>query len=396
MNKNFTLIWLGKVISQLGDKFYAIALAWWILQKTNSPAIMGFFLLVSVLPGILLGFFAGVLTDRRKRKTMLVVTDIIRGCLVLAISFLSFNGTLQTWQVFFIAFSLSITTAFFEPAIQAIIPEIVEKEFLTKANGLSQMVSGICTVLGPLLGAVAVSIIGLTWVFLANSISYFISALLTCFIVTYKTHQNPEAPKNIRQDMHDGMNFIKKHQNIVLILKIIAIAHFFVGSLMVSLPFLAKALQGNGVKNLGYLEMTVGFGLIAGSIFMSMKKKASINERMLISLILAMGFCFIMIFTAQFFKIQTVYAYMVIMAATGACVSCASVFWQTLLQSYTPDYMTGRVFSISTLLGNTTLPVAYGVFGLLLNISSISILMAVCGLCLIILCCSLFFRTSFR
>lgn len=60
--------------------------------------------------------------------------------------------------------------------MQAIIPEIVEKEQLTKANGLSQMVSGVCSVAGPLLGAIAVSVFGLIWVFLANSISYFIAS----------------------------------------------------------------------------------------------------------------------------------------------------------------------------------------------------------------------------
>ena len=152
INKNFAFLWLGKIVSQLGDKFYAIALAWWILQKTNSPSIMGFFLLISVLPGILLGFLTGALTDRWQRKTMLVVTDIIRGCLVLDIAYLSMANTLEIWHVFLIGFCLSLATAFFEPAVQAIIPEIVEKENLTKANGMSQMVGGICTVAGPLLG----------------------------------------------------------------------------------------------------------------------------------------------------------------------------------------------------------------------------------------------------
>lgn len=104
INKNFLALWFGKVISQLGDKFYAIALAWWVLQKTNSPGIMGFFLLISVLPGLIFGFFAGA--------------------------------------------AISFVTAFFDPAIQAIIPQVVPKERLNEANSMSQMVNGICTVLG--------------------------------------------------------------------------------------------------------------------------------------------------------------------------------------------------------------------------------------------------------
>jgi hypothetical protein len=71
-----------------------------------------------------------------------------------------------------------------------------------------------------------------------------------------------------------------------------------------------------------------------------------------------------------------------------ACIAGAWVFLQSLYQIYTPGHMTGRVFSVSTLIGNTSLPIAYAVFGILLNLSSITILMAVCGACLIILCLS--------
>jgi MFS family permease len=398
INKNFTFLWSGKIISQLGDKFYAIALAWWILLKTNSPSIMGFFLLVSVLPGLIFGFFAGALTDRRKRKTMLIVTDIIRGILVLAISYLSMTGVIEVWHVFLIGFCLSLVTAFFEPAMQAIIPEIVEKENLTKANGMSQMVSGVCSIAGPLLGAIAVSALGLTWVFLANSISYFISAFLTCFIKINRSYRESDRESdkkaNIWEEMKEGISFIKNQKRIILVLKIIAAAHFFMGGLTVLLPFLAKVLEGNGVNNLGYLELMLGAGLFVGSVYMSIKKGASINERALLSFIGTVSLCFIIIGISQYLKINIVYAYMPILMIIGICIAGASVFWQSLLQKYTPCHMTGRVFSVSTLIGNTSLPIAYGIFGILLNLSSIFILMAASGVCLMVLCSYLYFRKS--
>lgn len=394
INKNFTLLWIGKIVSQLGDKFYAIALAWWILQKTNSPSIMGFFLLVSVLPGILIGFFAGAFTDRWKRKNILIATDIIRGLLVLAISYLSILNILEIWHVFLIGFCLSLATAFFDPAIQSIIPQIVEKDNLVKANGMSQMVGGVCTVAGPLLGAIAVSILGLTFVFLANSISYFISAFLACFITVNNYLQKPVENTSICKEIREGISFIKNQKQITSVLIIIALAHLFIGSLTVSLPFLAKALTGNGVNNLGYLQMMLGVGLLTGSIFMSIKKKSYVNVRTLILFIIAVGFCFIVISISQYLKINTVYIYMLVLAAIGSCIAFASVFWQSLLQYYTPDHMRGRVFSISTLVGNFSIPLAYGVFGLLLNLSSISTLMAASGVCLLVLCFFLYSQNS--
>ncbi|NMC57014.1 MAG: MFS transporter [Eubacteriaceae bacterium] len=394
INRNFSLLWMGKIVSQLGDKFYAIALAWWILQKTNSPSIMGFFLLVSVLPGILIGFFAGALTDRYNRKNIIIITDIIRGFLVLAITCLSIFNMLEIWHVFLIGLCLSLAAAFFDPAIQAIIPQIVEKENLVKANGMSQMVSGACTVAGPLLGALAVSILGLAWVFFANSISYFISAFLACFVKVNIIYKKPAKDADIFKEIMQGISFIKTRKQITSVLIIIALAHLFIGSLTVSLPFLAKALAGNGVNNLGYLQMMLGVGLFAGSIFMSIKKKSSVNVQTLILFIMAVGGCFIAISISQYLKINSVYIYMLVLAIIGSCIAFASVFWQSLLQYYTPEDMRGRVFSISTMVANFSIPLAYGLFGVLLNLSSMSILMASSGACLLLLCFCLYLRNS--
>lgn len=392
INQNFTLIWLGKITSQLGDKFYAIALAWWILQKTNSPTMMGTFLLVSVLPGLLFGFVAGALTDRRSRKTMLIVTDIIRGCLVLAIAVLSMMGVIEVWHVFLIGFCLSLVTAFFDPAMQAIIPEIVETDKLARANGLSQMVGGVCSMAGPMLGAIAVSTLGLTWVFLANSISYWIAAILACFIKIDTPYREVEQKGNLWNEMKEGIAFIRNQKQIILVLKIVASAHLFMGGLTVLLPFLANGLSGNGVSNLGYLELMLGAGLFIGSILLTLRGGASVRERAMLSWIMAAGFCFVVISAAQFSNIGVVYAYMPILMMIGACIAGASVIWQSLLQRYTPQQMTGRVFSVSTLIGNTSLPIAYGMFGILLDISSIPILMAASGVCLLALCLYLSIR----
>lgn len=393
INRNFTLLWLGKIVSQLGDKFYAIALAWWILQKTNSPSIMGFFLLASALPAILLGLFAGVFTDRLQRKTLLVVTDIIRGALVLIVALLSMLGTLEVWHVFAIGICLSLATAFFDPAVQAIIPEIVDEEQLTRANGMSQMVSGICSVAGPLLGAVAVAVIGMTPVFLANGISYIMSAILAFFIRSGRTVAPREPGGSLWKEMLEGIAFVRGQARIRFVLVIIAIAHFFMGCLTVTLPFLANSLAGSGVNNLGYLEMMLGAGLLAGSLVISMRKKKSVRESSLVYFIAAAGICFLAIALAQLLAFQSVVVYLVVMSAIGACIAGAFIFWQSLLQRNTPENMTGRVFGISTLISNVTLPVAYGIFGLLLSVSSIFVLMAASGACLLALCGYLFVQS---
>lgn len=116
-------------------------------------------------------------------------------------------------------------------------------------------------------------------------------------------------------------------------------------------------------------EMMLGVGLFAGSVMISINNTTSVSEGTLVSFIFVAGFCFMVIAVLQYFAIQSVYAYMLVMSVIGACIAGAFVFWQSLLQRYTTDTMTGRVFSLSTLISNISLPVAYGLFGLLLNLS---------------------------
>lgn len=384
INKSFTLIWFGKIISQLGDKFYAIALAWWILQNTDSGAVMGLFLLACTIPAIAFGLFTGALADRWSLKRMLVITDIIRGLLVLAISVLSLADILEVWMVFVIGIGLSIATAFFDPPIQAIIPDLVSQEELPRANGLSQLVSGVCQIAGPLFGALAVSMFGMTAVFFANSISYFAAALLSALLVWKRTGQPAADGHNtLWREVLEGIRFVSGQKKIVVVLVIIGTAHFFVGSLSVTLPFLADRLQGIGVNNLGYLEMLMGSGLIAGAILGARRKSRSADERVLYKLIVGFGTGFLLISLAQGLGITQVPLYLPILLMLGMVLANASVFWQLLLQLNMSSEMKGRVFGISSLIGNLSLPVAYGITGVLLDRYTISLIMLVSGICLV-------------
>src|SRR5689334_18807907 len=95
LNKNLYFLLSGQFISQIGDKFYALALAYWVLQTTKSPSMMGLVLFSSMAPAILTGFFAGGIIDFFNRKTLLVNTDVIRGFVVTAVVVSYYSGVLN-------------------------------------------------------------------------------------------------------------------------------------------------------------------------------------------------------------------------------------------------------------------------------------------------------------
>lgn len=382
INRNFFLLWTGQLVSQLGDKFYDIALAWWVLEKTGSPAVMGLFLAAAMLPELLMGIVAGGFIDRWNRKAIIIMADIVRGLAVLAVAFLFMAGWLEVWHVFVSAIMLSLSSAFFNPAVMAVIPRLVEKDEITRANSLSQMIAGLASVAGPVAGAASVSIFGYGTVFLANGLSYLASAFLEWFITL------PPAPARDKkaglwEDIREGVKFISGSKPVLVILLVIGVVHIFFGSIAVALPFIAKGLAGAGVQNLGYMETALGAGMILGAIFTHRREKGVRGSSLFIA-VLAAGVCFTLMGAIFRLGVAVVFPYIAVLIFIGTAAAVASVYWRSLLQAHVPDEKAGRVFSLSTVIANVSLPVSFSIFGMAMNYFQPSLVLAGCGGCLTI------------
>lgn len=344
---------------------------------------MGLMLIASVLPGLVIGPFAGALIDKWPRKPLIILPDVVRGIVVMAVTILSAVGLLEIWHLVTAAIMLSLGSAFFDPTVQAIIPQIVTEDQLPKANALNQMVGGISTVIGPILGGVAVGFLGFTNVFLINGLSYLISAFFEGFMIISPVAEAQMKQNNIIDDLKEGYRFLASSKKIMIIIGVIGISHFFIGSLMVILPFLANNLTGEGVRNLGSLQTMLGIGLILGTVFINIKKKTILRDFGLFIFIALVGTCYIGIGLVYNFNLLLIYPYTICMGVIGIAIANASVYWQSSLQLNTPNYIAGRIFSLSTMIGNISMPVAYGLYGLLLNQFSIASLMLFSGFSLV-------------
>ncbi len=157
MNRNLNLLLSGQLISQVGDKFHMLAVALLVLKTTGSPAKMGLVLFCSVFPSMILGLVSGSVVDRYNRKAIIIGADVARGLIVSGLGLCYFLNVLNFATLLIAQVILSVCTAFFDPAIPAIIPQIVKPDQLTRANSQAQFVSGIATVVGPALGGVMVA-----------------------------------------------------------------------------------------------------------------------------------------------------------------------------------------------------------------------------------------------
>jgi MFS transporter, DHA3 family, macrolide efflux protein len=364
-NRSFTRIWSGQLVSQIGDKFYAIALAVWIVEKTGSPALMAALLIASTVPALIVGPFAGALVDRWNRKTVMIGADLVRGAVVTAVAILSAVGILAVWHVVAAAVAISVASAFFSPALSASLPGIVGDESLAEANSLSQLGGGITNVLGPACGAIVLGFLGYPAVYAVNAASFVVSGCLVA-LSRVPSSEGRTTRGRLTASVAEGARFVRQNRNVLAVLVVVMLVHFGVGGLSVALPFLAKTLNGSGARNLGYLEAFLGVGMVTGAIVLSRISKAARRGR-LYGVLVSLGATLCAAGMLETAGVLSVIPFLACTAVIGAGIAAAAGAWTTVLQRETPDALRGRIFGISTTLGNASLPLGMALCGLLLD-----------------------------
>lgn len=376
-NRNLALLLGGQFISQIGDKFYALALAFWVLQATGSPQRMGIVLFAAMAPSILLGFVLGGVLDRWNRKAILITADLVRSAVIATITALFYWGALNLPIILAAQVVLSAASAFYNPTVSALVPQIVAQDRLGKANALSQLLSGIANILGPALGGLAVAGLGYGFVFVFNGASFLFSAALAAFLAL------PARTQPVQRAALPALaaiyRFIWRDKRILTILGVVAVIHFFVGSISVATPVLANALRGDGAANLGYLETALGMGTVLCALIMHRVNLNRREPRFLFGGIGGIGVVLCAAGALSLAGVAQLPLYLPIyLALSGAIIVVATAYTVLLQKTATGDVAAG-VFSVMSSVGNLSIPLATLVFGALLEHLSWGIVALGCG-----------------
>ena len=138
-HRSFALLWSGQTLSRLGDYVYEIALSWWILEKTGSAELMGLMWVFVITPSVLLLLIGGAVVDRFPRVQLMLISDLGRALIVISVAILAYLDALQIWHIYATSFFFGMVDAFFTPAYNAIIPQIVPEQDLPSANALTSI-----------------------------------------------------------------------------------------------------------------------------------------------------------------------------------------------------------------------------------------------------------------
>ena len=151
--KPFFLIWIGQSFSIIGSMLVQFALVWWMTQETGSAAVLATATIISILPQIFIGPFAGALVDRWNRKLVMIIADGSTALVTLALVLLFWSGHIQIWQLYIAMFIRAVGGTFHFPAMSASTSLMVPEKHLSRIAGINQSLNGVLNIIAPPLGA---------------------------------------------------------------------------------------------------------------------------------------------------------------------------------------------------------------------------------------------------
>jgi DHA3 family macrolide efflux protein-like MFS transporter len=266
----FLTLYVGQAFSLLSSSAAQFAIIWWITAKTGSAISLAIASLAGLLPQALIGPFAGVAIDRHERKTVMIIADIGVALSSLALGASFIVGDPPLGFVFAVLFLRALGETFHKPALQAAIPQLVPGEELTRAGGLGQLISALCSMIGPALGAALLNAMPLGYIMLID-IGGAILAVSALTTVRLPSHVGRTAArKGVFAEMKEGLAAIGKTKGMLratIPIFLTSMVFMPLGSflpLMVKEYFLGGALQGGMIQTLfsvGTLASAAVFGI---------------------------------------------------------------------------------------------------------------------------------------
>jgi putative nucleotidyltransferase with HDIG domain len=260
--RQFRRLWVGQGVSYFGDMMNTTGIAIMLFVVSQSASLVALGLIAKAVPTVVFGLMAGSIADRYNRQWVMVGADISRALLTVGIPFLALH-----WLpgVFISVFFIATASAFFNPAKQAILPNLVPSDLLVKANSLVFSSERTMELLGYALAGIIAAAVSWVPLFLIDAGTYLFSAV-TLLGIPDTLHKVRMTAPRIFQDVRDGMRFILANRVLRSTMALSGAFALFAGLTYPTLVVLTYRVLHAGASGYGFLEAMIGAGAIIGAL----------------------------------------------------------------------------------------------------------------------------------
>jgi MFS family permease len=360
--KSFLLLWGSQTVSQLGTAVTDYAVIIWVYSRKGTASSVTLLTVCTFLPTIFFRFLAGSVVDRRNKKRIMLIADLLAACGSLAVLVLHSAEVLQIWHLYIINFLLSLMNAFQEPASFVAVSMLVPEEHYARASGLQGFSGAAVSILAPALGALLLAGGGLDLVLTVDLATFAVAFLVLLFLVRIP---EKEWEKSEEESFSDtclaGIRYLKEHTAILRMTLFLAVINFLakLGNDGMLSPFILGR-TGNNQAVLGAVESFTALGVLGGSLLATVRKPSGKRVPLIF---ITTG----LVFSGNVIQGLAQQPWLWCAAAFGSYLMAAvmNVNMDTLMREKVPLEMQGRVFSAKSTLQNFTIPPALLLGGLL-------------------------------
>jgi len=358
-SRDFRLLWSGACVSLLGDGAFLVALAWQVYALSGAATAMSLVGIAMTVPTIVFLLVGGVASDRLDRRRIMLAADVVRALAVGLLAALTLTGALELWHVIVLVVAYGTGAAFFAPAFDAIVPELVPAEHLAQANALEQIVRPLAMRLaGPAIGGMLVGAFGAGTAFGLDAASFLVSA--AALLAMRRGARNPvPAGVSVIADLRAGWAFVRRHTWLWATFASAAIAYLcFMGPVEVLLPLVVKQDLGGSATDLGIVFAAGGLGSVACAVVLGGR---GLPRRDITFMYVAWTLATLAV--AGYGFATAVWQLMLASLAFNALETAGTIVWATAKQRHVPGDMLGRVSSLDWLISIGLLPLSFALTG---------------------------------
>ncbi|SOC40828.1 MFS transporter [Salinicoccus kekensis] len=377
-NRTFMLLLLAGIFAVTGFSMFLTTTSWYVIRTLGMPEMLGLVLIVSTVPRLVMMIYGGVLADNYKKSTIMFGTNIAQAVLLALITLFIFTDFMTLGWFLLFSGLFGMLDAFFGPASTSLIPKIVERPQLQKANAYFQGVDQISFLIGPVLAGLIMEFGSVTLSFFT---AFILVALSAIFVFPPLIREGPvenTIKQTPMQNFSEGFNYVRQSNFLKIGIIVLVSLNFFVfGTLHIAVPILTDLYGGTPI-NLSIMEMSLSLGLLVGTVVLGnyyiRRKGRMALYGLLATLVLYIIFSFI----------ESLTVLPVLLFLIGLAMASVFIPFFTAAQQITENRMMGRVMSLIFLAMNGFDPIAYAIVGIMtsagISIQSVLLGFGVIGL----------------
>lgn len=360
-NRNFLLLLGGRGISEFGDSFGELGLAWLVYLQTGSALGFGTLWLAFLIPRSAVRLLLGVHVDRFNKRSVMISTEVARALLFAVVGLAVLSGTAALALVYAVSLLTGLLGALFDLTSGALLPLVVEPGDLLRANASFSTVFQLDSFVGPAVAGIAIAVVGTAIPLLIDGASFAILAV-ALLLMSFRQPPRFDAGRSWLREFREGLDFFRARPELPWLSFLVSGVNFALGAFWyVYAVFFVGTVLGSGSTGYGLLNSFSALGVLATSVFFLKKSKLRRKRLSIVASLLLNG-----VFIAAISFTANLPEALVAIFGFGAAIPLLGIVTSTYFQRVVPKELLGRVIGLDDFFSYVSIPigVVFGIFSM--------------------------------